>query len=302
MSVWLHQHYAAFVLALRRLALAPINTLLSLLAIGIALALPLGGFMVFANLQQLAIGSGATPQLSVFMQLNAQREDAEAIDAKLSEHHAVKAAEFLARENTRTSMGEAEGLSDVIDALPKNPFPDAFVITPVDTRAEAMESLADEIRTWPKVEHVQIDSTWVRRLNAMLQLGRTGLAILSLLLGFGLIAITFNTIRLQILTLRREIEVSQLLGATTAFISRPFYYTGVLQGLLGALVAWLLVAAATFALRPPAKELMALYGLGGTVNLPDALLLAAFLAAAGALGWLGTLLSLSQYLRSSTMR
>jgi cell division transport system permease protein len=302
MNIWLSQHGDALRLALRRLAAAPMNTLLSLLAIGVALALPVGGLMIFSNMQQLVRGTNTLPQISVFMKLDASRAAMNEIAAKLKQNSSIASVRFLAREVTLEEMRKSEGLADVIEALPHNPFPDAFVITPQNTDASEMERLAAELRKWPQVEHVQIDSAWVRRLDAMLRVARVGLGVLSLLLGVGLVAITFNTIRLQVLTLRNEIEVSRLLGATDAFISRPFFYFGTLQGVLGGIVTWLIVAAAALVLRAPVAALAGLYGLDIALALPGAGVTACLLTVAAGLGWLGTSLSLSQYLRGSTMR
>lgn len=302
MTIWLSQHGNALRLALRRLAGAPVNTALSLLTIGIALALPAAGLMFFPNTQQLMRGASTQPQITIFMQLDAERQAVNETAAKLKQNPAVAVSRFIDRAATLEQMRKSEGLADVIDALPHNPFPDAFVITPANTEASEMERLATELHSWPLVEHVQIDSAWVRRLNALLRLARAGLGVLSLLLGVGLVAITFNTIRLQVLTQRNEIEVSRLLGATDAFISRPFFYFGTLQGALGGVVAWLIVAAATLALRAPVAELAGLYGLNIALALPDAGISVGLLMSAAGLGWLGTALSLSQYLRSSTIR
>lgn len=297
MTAWLNQHGHALLIALRRLAASPVNTLLSLVAIGVALALPAGGQMLLANALQLARSVSPTPQISLFMDLAADRAAAEAVGLRLSKHDGVRTARFVAREDTLARMRQSEGLGEVIDALPRNPFPDAYVITPADDGPAAMEKLAAELRQWPKVEHVQLDSDWVRRLDALLKLGRTGVALLALLLGIGLVAIAFNTIRLQVLTQRAEIEVSRLLGATDAFIRRPFVYFGLLQGLLGGLLAWLIVAAATLWLRGPITELATLYSPGFVLHGLGAAESAALLAAAALLGWLGAGLSLRQYLR-----
>ena len=128
-------------------------------------------------------------------------------------------------------------------------------------------------------------------LSAASALAEAGLGVLSLLLGVGLVAITFNTIRLQVLTQRNEIGISQLLGATDAFIRRPFYYFGTLQGVLGGVVAWLIVAATIVVLRAPLNELATLYGLDLALALPDVKITAGLLALAAALGWMGTALS-----------
>ena len=297
MKVWLDHHRQAGLLALRRLAGAPVNSLLSLLAIGIALALPAGGQMLLANALQLVRTASAAPQISIFMAANAERQAAIEIESRLGKLGGVKQSRFVAREETLARMKTNPGLRDVIEALPANPFPDAFVVTAADERPEAMEKLAVEFRQWPKVEHVQLDSAWVRRLDALLKLGRKAVMLLSALLGAGLIAISFNIIRMQVLTHRAEIEVSQLLGATDGFIRRPFLYYGVLLGLGGGVVAWLLVGAATLWLRTPLSELVRLYDLTVVLQSLGARDSALLLGFAAGLGWVGAMISLRQHLK-----
>jgi cell division transport system permease protein len=297
MKIWLGHHYDAALLALRRLGAAPVNSLLSLLAIGVALALPAGGQMLLANALHLAGTTSAVPQISIFMAASAERKAAAEIESRLGKYGGVKHVQFVPREETLTRMKTNPGLRDVVEALPANPFPDAFVVTATDDRPEAMEKLAVEFRQWPKVEHVQLDSAWVRRLDALLKLGRTAVMLLGLLLGTGLIAISFSIIRMQVLTHRAEIEVSQLLGATDGFIQRPFLYYGVLLGLGGGIVAWLLVGMAAFWLRAPLGELVRLYDLTLILQALDARDSAMLLGFAGSLGWLGAMISLRQHLR-----
>ena len=301
MSALLSQHGKALAWSLRRLAAAPTNTLLSLLAIGIALALPATGQMLLGNALQFARNAGsagATPQLSIFMSLDADSKASAAMDARLKSHAGIKESRFVPRADTLRRMQADAGLAEVIAALPRNPFPDAFVVTPQDERPASMEQLRDEFRHWPKVEHVQLDSAWVRRLDAMLRLGRSGVALLTGLLGLGLVAITFTTIRLQILTQRAEIEVSRFLGATDGFIRRPFYYFGALQGFAGGAIAWLIVLGVTALLQAPVTELAALYHADISLRPLAAGESILLLALAGALGWLGAALSLGQHLHS----
>ena len=297
MKVWLARHLEAARLAARRLTAAPMNSLLSLLAIGVALALPAGGQMLLANALNLAGTTTAVPQISLFMAANADRRAAAEIESRLGKYGGVKQVQFLPREDTLTRMKANPGLRDVIEALPGNPFPDAFVITATDDRPEAMEKLATEFRQWPKVEHVQLDSAWVRRLDALLKLGRTAVMLLGALLGAGLIAISFSIIRMQVLTHRAEIEVSQLLGATDGFIQRPFLYYGFLLGLGGGVAAWLLVGAGALWLRAPLSELVRLYDLTLVLQTLDARDSAVLLGFAAGLGWLGAMISLRQHLR-----
>ena len=298
MNAWLVQHLRGLVWALRRLALSPLNTLLSLLAISVALALPAGGQLLLRNGMQIAKSASATPELSLFLSLDAERKHVDEIAARLKRHPGLKSFRYVARADTLKRFEARPGFAEVISVLPGNPFPDAFVAVPRDdASAETLEKLREEFKRWPKIEQVQLDSSWARRFDALLHLGRIALGMLALLLGLGLVAITFTTIRLQVLTQRAEIEVSRLLGATDAFISRPFYHFGSLQGLLGGAGAWLIVAGVGFALRGPLDELAGLYDAAAamqTLGLSDA---ATLLGLSTALGWLGAALSLGRHLR-----
>lgn len=291
------QHRAALILAMQRLLRVPLNTFLAALAIGIALALPAGGLMLVSGLQRVAQGGSSTPQISVFMELEASKAEVAAAEARLRGNPDVGAVQFVAREATLQRMKTREGLGEVIDALPKNPFPDAFIISPRDDTPEAMERLRDEFAKLPKVGHVQLDSAWVKRLAALLRLARTAMWLLGCLFGLGLMAITFNAIRMQILTHREEIEVVRLLGASDGYIRRPFYYFGTMQGLLGGIVALLIVVVGVFLLRQPVAELAVLYDLKLALDLPGALPSLALIGVAIGLGWLGAALSVGRYIR-----
>jgi cell division transport system permease protein len=295
-NAWFAQHRQALLLALRRLAGAPLNTVLGALAVGVALALPAGGQMLLGNAAQWARNASASPQLSVFMALDAERKAVADAEAKLRGHPGVREVKLLPRAETLARMKQSEGLAEVIEALPSNPFPDAFVVTPRDERPEAMERLRGELARLAKVEHVQLDSAWVHRLDALLRLGRLAMGLLAALLGIGLVAVVFNTIRLQAMTRQAEIEVSRLLGATDAFIRRPFYYHGTLQAAAGGIVAWGLVMLAWWLLQAPVDELARLYALDFALRPPavgDGLALVGF---AAGLGWLGAALSLGRHL------
>ena len=297
MKGWLLHHRKAAEQALRRMATTPVNTLLGALVVGIALALPAGGKMLLANFQHLAQSIAAAPQVSVFMALDAGKKDTADIESQLSKHPQAREVRPVPREETLRRLKESEGLGEVIESLPRNPFPDAFVVIPRTGTPETLEGMRAEFAKYPKVEHVQLDSAWVNKLDALLRLAQLAVTLLAAVLGLALVAVTFNTIRLQILTQGAEIEVSRLLGATDAFIRRPFYYFGALQGLTGGAVAWLAVLFATLLLREPVTELASLYGIALSLSvlpLADSTLL---FGLAALLGWAGAWLSLYRHLR-----
>jgi cell division transport system permease protein len=185
-------------------------------------------------------------------------------------------------------------MPEVLQALGRNPLPDAFIVT---SDPSSLEALAADLAKLPLVAHVQADAAWARRLAAIAAVGRLALWLLSALLGIGLVAVTFNTIRLQILTQRDEIEVSKLIGATDSFIRRPFYYLGLLQGLIGGAIALAIVGAGLWLLNREVGVLAQSYGSAFRFRFPppgDAVAVVLF---AGLLGWLGAQLSVTRHLR-----
>lgn len=296
MKAWLWHHLDSLAATLGRLARAPVATLLNLGVIGIALALPVGLYVGLDNLRLFAHSLASDPQLSLFLALDASRPDADKIGARLKQHAAVREARFVPREQALKELKASTGIADVVDSLPQNPLPDAYVVLPKDSSVAALEALRDELAAWPKVTHVQLDTAWARRLEAGLKLARLAVALLATLFAFALVAVTFNTIRLQILTRREEIEVSKLIGATDAFIRRPFLYFGALQGLAGGVAAWLIVWAGVRLLNGALAELGQLYSTRAELRhlgLEDSLSLLVF---AAALGWVGAWLSVSRHL------
>ncbi len=292
----LAEHMHVLRLTLKRLLLTPNASLLNILIIGIALSLPVGGYVLLKSVQSLGSQVAGTPQISVFLAGGTNAAEVERIGDKLKQHNGIKRVEFVSRDAALKKLQQSTGLSDVIGGLSQNPLPDAYVIYPKDDSAKTLEALRDELKTWPRFEHVQLDSAWIHKLEVLLNFGRMAVAILAALLSFALIAITFNTLRLQILTRREEIEVAKLIGATDAFIRRPFLYFGLTQGLLGGVMAWLLVAGSLQLLNHQVGALTQLYASDFSLqhlSLGDSLTLLGFSAY---LGWLGAWFSVSQHL------
>ncbi len=296
MSAWLSQHRAALALAMRRLWTAPLNTLLSLLVIGIALTLPGVGYLLLDNLRDLGSNASGVQQISLYMTADATRKEVGDIESRLRQAATGK-WRFVPKEEALKRLQKSEGMAEIVASLPRNPLPDAFVIEPTNAAPEALEILRKEIAGWPKVSHVQLDSAWVKRFDALLRLARLALWILAGIFAAGLVAATFNTIRLQVVGRAAEIELARMIGATDAFIRRPFYYFGALQGVLGGLLAVGLVAAILYLLGEPAAELALLYGGSFALRGPGPLEIAALAGAGGLLGWLGAQLSVSLSLR-----
>jgi cell division transport system permease protein len=300
MRIWLRHHRQAFAQSVAKLLAHKPAALLNALVIGVALALPAGGYALLANLVSVTRTFVVQPQLSLFLRLETTIAEAEAMAARFKADARIGAVRFVPRDEALQGLRAAEGWVDVVKALGQNPLPDAFVVRAQDATPEALEALAHDLRKVTGVAHVQVDSVWARRLAAITAAGRVATGLLGTLLAVGLVAVTFNTIRLQILTHAEEIEVSRLIGATDSFIARPFYYLGVLQGVAGGLAALAILWLGLAVLNVGVQDLADSYGSSfrlAYLSAPDALGLIGF---AGFLGWLGSNLSVSIYLRQTT--
>ena len=295
MTNWFYLHLRAIGHALRRLVAQPLGTLLSALVVGIALSLPGGGYLLLDNVGSLARGVSGAPEISLFLEMSAGTAEIAAIEQRLKGENERASYRFVPRDEGVRQL-EAAGLGDVLGGLKANPLPDAFVLALRREDPALFERMAERMRTWPKVAHVQLDSAWVERLHALLGLGRSAVLMLAGLLGFALVVVTFNTIRLQILTQRQEIAVSRLLGATDPFIRRPFYWFGGLQGALGGLVALGTMALGVEALAAPVARLAETYGAVFALSGPDLEASLAIVAFAAFLGWLGAAISVRRHL------
>lgn len=280
---------------LRRMFASKLAGIFNIMVIGIALSLPAGMYVLLQNAQGLVAQFSGTPQISLFMSMDAKAEDVDRLRKQL-EQPDIARVEFVSRAQALDQLKQSSGLADVIGSLNQNPLPDAFIVYPKPGGAQALEGLRTELAKLPGVDKAQLDSAWAYKLEALLKFGRMLVLILASLLSLALVTITFNTIRLQILTQREEIEVSKLIGATNAFIRRPFLYFGAIQGLLGGIMAWLIISISLLLLNHQLVALAQLYASQfelHPLSLGDSLTLLLF---SMYLGWLGAWLSVARHL------
>lgn len=307
MKSWIRQHGLALRDAVMRIVSMPGSFIFNVVVIALALMLPVAGLTLLENLKPVSRELAVEPEISVFMQNDLPRERAQALAADIRRvaqtNSVVVKLDFIARENALASMKERAGLSDVVTTLGSNPLPDAYVIKLANAEdaagARRIEKLADAITRLPGVETVQLDSAWVKRLAAVLQLASNVLLLLAATLCGVVVAVVFNTIRLQVVTQSEEIDVARLLGATDSFVSRPFYYTGALLGMGAGIVALLGVLLALSLLNVSVSELAHLYGSAFTLSPLEPPAIALLLAASTGLGLLGAALSVRRALTRS---
>jgi len=297
-GTWSARHAQALLGSIGALARSPLATALTVIVIGLALALPLGVKLVVDNVRAATGDFAGTVHLSVFLKTDVALSRAELLAKSARGRTGVAEVVLIPADAGLKEFREYSGFGAALGALPGNPLPHVLRVRPrADTRSAAgLESLRRYFAAWPEVDFVQADADWVNRLDAILALLRTVLGFAAGLLGLGVLAIVGNTIRLEILNRRAEIEVTKLVGGSNAFVRRPFLYTGALYGLGGALLAWLLAAAGTLVLREPAARLAKLYGSGFVLAGPSASDAGVLLASGLLLGLVGAWISAARHL------
>jgi cell division transport system permease protein len=294
------RHAQVLVGSLGRIMHQPFATLMTMGVIGVALALPL---FLSLLLQNARIATGNWNQaydLSVYMDKRASAARAQSLARQLRSRGDVAAVRLITADQALAEFRNDSGFGKALDALSDNPLPDTLVVTPtlMASTPQGTETLKTAIAALSDVQTVQIDTEWVKRLHAILDLLRRVVLLTGALLGVGIVLIVSNTIRLDILNRRAEIEVMKLVGASDGFTRRPFLYSGFWYGLGGGLLALVLVVMASVVLARPVAQLAFLYG--SDFRLQGLKLVTGFsvLMIAAGLSWIGSWLAATRHIRA----
>ena len=258
MSAWLNQHFHALQIAWSRLFAHPIGSLFTILVIGLVASLPAFAYLVVNNVASLAGKLDPEPKLSIYLKTSVGEPEVAAVKERLSATANIAESRFVSKDAALAEL-ESAGIGDIARTLAENPLPYAFVIKPKSIEVAALDALKTKIQSWAEVDGVELDSDWARKLSAFVEFGKHAVFFLTLVLGLALVFVMANTIRLQILNQREEIEVSRLIGATPSFIRRPFLYFGAMQAVLGGLLALGLVTLGMYGLNQATAPLVKLY-------------------------------------------
>lgn len=299
-SIWLTRHVQALLSALGRVLRRPMASLLTTVVIGIALSFPATLWLLVKNAEQVTGGIAEAIDITVYLKTEVPLEEAEKLAASLKLRSTIDEVALIPAEQGLLEFRDRSGFGAALDALPENPLPHVLVLRPATAHSSAdeIEALKTDLAGFPEVEAAQVDTQWVRRLAAILQMLEDLFTAIALMLGVGVLAVIGNVTRLEIGARRAEIEVTKLVGGSNAFVRRPFLYEGLLFGAIGGLIALAITQSVMFALDIPVARLAALYGSEfrlaglGAAEAATLLLTGAGLGLAGA--WLGAARHLSR--------
>lgn len=283
--------------SLGRLQRRWLASLLTILVIGIALTLPTGLYILVKNLDTLSSSWHQSVRISLYLKKEVDSRDGQALADKLARNDKIDQTHFISAEEGLRQFKKESNFGAALDALGENPLPGVISVTPdPDLSPGPIGDLVDALDGHEQVDHAALDQEWLRRLTAILNLISRSSWVIGILLSAAVVFIVGNTIRLDIENRRHEIEVMKLLGASDAFIRRPFLYSGVWYGLLGAVTSLITLGLCYLALRGPLSTLVSSYdgrlAIQG-LSFRDALLL---LASGIALGWLGCAITVNRRL------
>ena len=295
---WALRHVQAMLFALGRLARAPFATSFTIVVIALALTLPALFGLLVASLRTVTGQLGDAVSMTVYFKRDVAADAARQLAARVRERPGVASVTLITADEALEGFRKDGSFGTALDALQANPLPNALDVRPAleATTPAQLQDLQRDLAAWPEVELVQLDNEWVQRLDAMLDLVRRLLVGTAALLGAGVVAVIGNTVRLEILNRRPEIEITKLVGGSNGFVRRPFLYTGLLYGGLGGALALVLVLVTRGLVAGPVQRLAASYGSDFALLLPGWQPSLGLVAGGAVLGLAGAWISASRHL------
>ena len=255
-------HRETFRTSLRKMLHEPMQTLLTVMVIAIALALPASLYLTVNNVQQLGSNFESSAQITVFVNKAAQPAAIESLEKQINEMAGVTSVEYISAQQALLEFKALSGFGSALRYLEDNPLPAVLLVQPMmegDIDLVQTQTIIADIAALTVVDDVQIDMAWLQRLHSLIEMGHKIALALGVTLGVGVLLVIGNTIRLAIESRRNEIIVVKLVGGTNAYVRRPFLYTGMLLGLFGALIASIMLFSCLIWISASAESLASLY-------------------------------------------
>jgi cell division transport system permease protein len=258
-AYFLH-HLQSLVFSLGKIYKAPTTTIMTVAVIGITLSLPCGFYLFLKNIETMSGDLSSSTQITLYLDLKTSEKSARKLNNTLASKEMVKNTEFISRDSALQTFRQSSGFGESINTLLSNPLPHTIVVNPKnDSDKFEIKKLLNSLQSLPEVKIAKLDTEWLERLFTILEIAKRAVGIITLLFAFAVLLIIGNTIRLDIQNRYQEIIVTKLIGATNAFIRRPFLYGGLWYGLFGGIVSWIIIELSYIAISGPLNRLNLLY-------------------------------------------
>ncbi len=258
-SAYLLHHLQSLIFSLGKIYQAPATTIMTVAVIGITLSLPGGFYLFLKNIDAMSGDFRSSSQISLYLDLDVSEKRARAVEKDIGGMAQVESTRFISRDRSLEEFRQNSGFGKSIDTLSSNPLPHTIIVEPVAADTFEIRNLVNKLQAIPEIEIAKLDTEWLERLYTIIEIARRSVTIVTILFACAVLLIIGNTIRLDIQNRYQEIIVTKLIGATDAFIRRPFLYGGVWYGLLGGIFSWLIVEIGYLAISGPLERLNLLY-------------------------------------------
>lgn len=297
-QTYFKNHWDSLLISFSKLMSSRVGTCMTLIVIAIALALPTSLLVLLQNAKHLSQGWNDSDQVVLYLKMGTTPDQTQALLNQIKTQPGVANVQYISPQQGLAEFKKQADFQDALQSLTNNPLPGVLLVQPNNALQPAqIQQLMNNFQQMQQVDLAQFNMQWAKRLAGIVDLAKRLVIALGLLLGIGILFIIGNTVHLSLQKYRREIEVFKLVGATNAFIRRPFLYTGILYGLGGSIIAWFLVFVLVWALTAPTHQLANLYSsqfhLQG-LNFISSIIL---IAAGVLLGLLGAQLAVGKHLR-----
>jgi cell division transport system permease protein len=298
---WIRRHSYSFFSSLGVLFKHKAGTIMTVMVLGIAMFLPLGLYITLSNLEGMNLRQDEWSAVTVFFKSGTTQAEVRRVEQELETRLNPEAIVMISPAEGMADFRDASGFGESLDMLEENPLPWVMQVSPQRGSTEQVEERVAELtgflQSLDSIEVTQFDYKWLQRLGRMMELGQATVSVLVLLFGLAVVVVVANTIRLDVASHAEEIEILALVGAGNAFVRQPFLYSGLWYGLMGGLLAVILLGLTVLYLGRPLGLLLETYGtvfslrgLGGQNTLW-------VLLGGGFLGWLGAWISVQRYLQ-----
>lgn len=277
----------------------PVSSLMTMAVLGVSLSLPAALQVLVKNAENITQSWNSAAEISLFINEGRSEQSIQSLVTRINVYPEVDKVSYISRAEALEEFQRLSGFGEALSYLDDNPLPAVVSVTPTHkySSPEGARELLKKLERESEVNFGRLDIEWLERLQALIRLLEKTVLAIAFLLVLAVVLVIGNTIRLAIMNRRTEIEIMKLVGATEAFIQRPFLYTGIWFGVIGGLMAWLIINALVWYLDGALAELMGLYNSQLSLQALTLVELGQLILLASFLGWLGSYVSVRQHLR-----
>ncbi|MDT0582396.1 MULTISPECIES: permease-like cell division protein FtsX [Alteromonadaceae] len=278
---------------------SPFASLMTIGVLGFSITLPSTLYVIVKNTEQISEQWQQASEISLFLEKGVSNADAQQLLKRLRLWPEISEVAYIPADKALEEFQLLSGFGDALNYLEENPLPAVVLVVPTSKHASptAAGILLDKLRKEREVEIGKLDIEWLERLYALINIAKDLVTLLAVLLFFAVVLIIGNTIRLNILNKKDEIVVMKLVGATDAFIQRPFLYTGFWFGLLGGIMAWVTVLFILLWVDFSMDAFMEKYQVDFNITAMDLSTLLIMLMMSVGLGLAGSILSVQRHVK-----